>query len=455
MYAKLLSIKLIPNLSFFIRLLVLTLPFVRIVLLPVVDAKIQLTELVFLVLAPVALWRYGTSIWPRDRWLQAGLVIYLMANIVSAIHSSEVPALLEAVGRIYLVLLALIIGRWVSEAPKLRAEQLLQYFMYGTAALAVFTYIGYLLALTGELNSLVQVYGNYPYLGTVLRAKGFTAGGGMLIIVLLLPTLYAWQGWRTGKLSGWWFVLLFPLALLTFSKEVVLLGAGLLLVDPWVRRTVFGRGQSSGATTLGEIRYRGRWMQSVLLGAVAMVFWLGTHYIIQEHRPFAETELAGTNYTAGNVIWVGGDYQIIETSYTELKKAGVSVAAQYPWLGVGPGQFGRALPAEKAAGRYPASLPDYDPHSTWLGAWSETGVFGFVGLLLLVISFGRIAQQQIPKDPMSAETSDETLLVIIVFLLLILIMSVSKDVMNFRFLWLALGMLLGLSAKGQVEQVVG
>ena len=230
------------------------LPFVRIVLLPVVDAKIQPTELVFLVLAPLALWEYGASLWPRNRWIQVGLISYLAANIASAVYSGAVPALLEAVGRVYLALLALIIARWVGERPGERAEVLLRYFLYGTTALALCTYAGYAWALTGELNSMVQVYGNYPYLGTVLRAKGFTAGAGMLIIVLLLPTIYAWQGWRSGKLSIWWFVLLFPLALLTFAKEFLLLGLGLLLVDPWVRKQFFGRGRSSGAAPLSATK---------------------------------------------------------------------------------------------------------------------------------------------------------------------------------------------------------
>ncbi len=408
------------SLSIILRLLVLSLPFVRVLLLPVVDAKLQPTELIFLLLAPLALWHYGWSLWPRDRSLQWGIVVYLAANGIAAISAGEVPALLEALGRIYLVLLALIVGRWVAEKPQERRDKTLRYFLYGTAVLALFTYVGYFRAVAGDLNSMVQVYGNYPYLGTVLRAKGFTAGAGMLIIVLLLPLLYAWNQWRRGKLRIWWFILLFPLAILTFAKEVLLLGLGLLLVEPIVQRF------SSG---------RGRWVQGGLIGAVAVIFWLGTHFIVQERQPFAASSLAGTNYTAGHVVWQGDDYQVIATSYTELKKAGVAVARQHPWLGVGPGQFGRALPAEKEAGRYPANLPDYDPHSTWVGAWAETGVFGFAGLILLFLAFGRRTLALLPT----------TSQVVPVFLLLILIMSVSKDVMNFRFLWLALGLVLGLS----------
>jgi hypothetical protein len=413
----------IPHIKLLALLFTLALPFVRIATLPYVDAKIQPTELVFLFLAPLALWTYGRSLWPKDRWLQAGFITYLAANVVSAAVSENLAANLEAVGRIYLAFMALIVGRWVSEAPQKRARKMMDYFLYGTAALAIITYIGYISAVINGPNSMVQVYGNYPYLGTVVRAKGFTAGAGMLIIVLLLPTLYAWRGWRDGRLKIWWFALLLPLAFLTFAKEVLLLGLGLLLVEPLVRK-VFGRG---------------RRVQGLLIGAVALTFWLATHYIVQERQPFAESSLAGTSYTAGVIVWEGTDYQVIETSYTALKKAGAYVATQHPVIGVGPGQFGRALPAAKAAGHYPEHLPDYDPHSTWLGALSETGAFGFIGLLLLVCAIWRNVA---PLTP--AIVTDDIRLCLLVFLLLILIMSVSKDVMNFRFVWWGIGLLLGL-----------
>ncbi|MEO0734476.1 MAG: hypothetical protein AAFZ52_16685, partial [Bacteroidota bacterium] len=341
------------------------LPFVRIALLPVVDAKVQPTELVFLPLLFFGWQRYGRSLWaidPRLRW--AGLA-YLFWNLLSALVAWNLPAVLEACGRGYLLLVALLVAAYVRERGEAAVWMLLRYFLYGTTVLAFCTYLGYLAALFGYDNSMVQVYGNYPYLGTVLRAKGFTAGAGMLIIVLQLAVPYAWWGWRTGRLSLFWLAFLLPLAVLTLAKEVLLVGLGLALVDPWFRGLTrkWGRGPAC------EVRYG-----VGLVSAVAVVFWLGTHLILQARQPVAETSLAGTNYTSNELVWQGERWQLLETSYLSLKKAAVHVAGQYPVFGVGPGQFGRHLPSLKESGQYPAHLPDYDPHSTWLGALAETGV---------------------------------------------------------------------------------
>jgi len=416
------------NLLWLLLTYVALIPFVKVVFLPYFDAKLQPTELVFVALLPAALLTFGRRLWPTNKWLGGAIVAYLAANLASGVWSGNLSAMLEAAGRVYLMLFALIVAACVREEGEGLARKLLDTFLYGTAVLAVVSYLGWVAAMLGYHNPLVQVYGNYPYLGTVVRARGFTGGAGMLIIVLLLPTLYAWRSWRDGRKPIGWVLLLLPLAAMTFSKECLLLGLGLLLVEPLFEKY------------LGRLR-----KFAILTGA--LIFWFGTHFIIQTRQPVEESYLAGTFYTSGELVWVGENHQVLESSYSALKRAGVSVAAQYPWLGVGPGQFGRFLPAEKAAGVYPEHLPLYDPHSTWLGAFSETGVFGFVSLLVLSFVFYRSFIRLGPPVEAAGELRS-----LWVFLLLMLIISVSMDIANVRFLWLALGVLLGLSQNKKSPQ---
>ena len=85
-----------------------------------------------------------------------------------------------------------------------------------------------------------------------------------------------------------------------------------------------------------------------------------------------------------------GRVQIVETTYTTLKRANWRIALSHPVIGVGPGQSNTYLPGLKAAGIYPAHLPNYDPHSTWMGAFSETGLVGLATLIAMVAAWQRL-----------------------------------------------------------------
>ena len=403
------------------------LPFVRLWFLPIVDAKLQPTELIFIPLFVLAIREFGWELVALPRAVLVVFAAYLVTNFLSAGISGDYRAMLEAVGRVYLVALALIfrvgVQRWGSEA-------LWRWFTYGILVFAATSYGGYALALMGFDNRMVQLYGNYPYFGDVLRAAGFTGGGGMLILVLWLPILYGWYRGRRGQRHWLYLVLaLLPLAFLTWAKELLLLALGMVLLDPWWARGRGGRGSSL--------------LRVGLITVVSLLFWFGTHLIVQTSQRGGENELTGTPYTSERILLRVQGYQLLETSYLSLKRAALSVWFKHPWTGVGPGQFNAALPAEQSAGNYPDHLPLYDPHSTWLGALAETGLAGFAALFAMVTVLTDLFLRRLPKSLEDSVPGQATVSVVAVFFLLCLLLSVSKDVLNFRFLWFAVGLLLG------------
>ncbi|MGB3802230.1 MAG: hypothetical protein WA952_20580, partial [Lewinella sp.] len=107
-------------------------------------------------------------------------------------------------------------------------------------------------------------------------------------------------------------------------------------------------------------------------------------------------------------------------------------------FGVGPGQFQYHTEALEATGQYPTHFGRVNPHSAWTGAFAETGLLGLLGLILLVASLFhyRPGQWTVPA----------------VLLLLFLIASIFKDVMNFRGLWVLIG--LYLASKKRVTAKV-
>jgi len=118
------------------------------------------------------------------------------------------------------------------------------------------------------------------------------------------------------------------------------------------------------------------------------------------------------------------------------KRAGIAIGSGYPYLGVGPGGFNAALSEARASGTFPLHLPDYDPRSTFTGAFAETGLIGFVLLLVLLYALWYMSTALV--EPRDVEC-------VVAFLLFLLIGSVSLDVTNHRYLWVAVGIVYGLS----------
>lgn len=401
-------------------------PFVRLFFFPVVSAKVQPTELVFLCLFPLAVYHYGRKLLPASRNLLFVAGFYLSANLVSAINAGTLNAILEALGRGYLLALALLIAQYVKagEDGNRRAEELVIAWSAGALLMAVISAIGYIAALNGVLNRTVLVYENYPYFGTMLRASGLTGGANSVVYVCLLPLLYYYRKIRRGG-KGWGLLLLlFGICLATISKDLVLIFLGCFLVDPWVIR-------------------KAKQLRPLAVAGTALVLWFGTHFIVQRPVEVTGSYLEGTSYTSEKILWQGNDLQLLETSYLALKNAGVSVGSKHPLVGVGPGQFNGYLPEEKALGNYPAHLPEYDPHSTWIGAFSETGILGLASTIILFVVLYRLAVGRMETGLWYA---NDYVLPLGVSLLIFLIASVSLDIMNFRFVWAPIGILLGLAA---------
>jgi len=171
--------------------------------------------------------------------------------------------------------------------------------------------------------------------------------------------------------------------------------------------------------------------------AAALVLYGGTHMVWQPPGP----ERSGSSAVLVDESFISGSHgDLYLTSYSALKMANVHLFKAHPWFGVGPGQSQNYLPSLKNQGKYPAHLGNYEPHSTLVGAASETGIFGLLSLLLLM---GYSVYTFLPL----ASSSDPTPRALVYFLLFLLLTSVQQDVMNFRFLWVVWGLMLGSVSK--------
>ena len=391
-------------LPYLLPIYVLATLFPNLLRLPYLPAQVQLTELLF----PFVLLAYGRPAWRVVRQLPVlslALAAYCATNVVAALWmeyhfpTRTAGAVAEAGGRCYL---ALLLPLTVAYLRQYGGRRLSRWWVYATAAVASLSLIVYAAHVAGWMvnNYWVTEVGNYPYFGRVWRLSGPANVYGMYAM-LLLPGLCLAASRRR-------YLLALPIGLallLTFAKENVLVFVALgVYLAAIARRPAVRRA-------------------GMVLALLATVFLQGiTHLLLTE----LNGPVSRTAYTNGRVVWSDGQLALMETNYTENKRAAVLLAGRRPWLGYAPGQFGKWTEDLVAEGNYPANFGRFDPHSVWTGALVETGLLGLLALLFLVAIIWRTGSLRVSP-------------VLGAILCCFLVASVFKDIMNFRQLWVLLG----------------
>ena len=377
--------------------------FPRLLSLPILPEQIQLTELLFFPL----LWAFRDQLrlllrkWPL---FTAAAAVYLLGNVLSALYSGSTAAILEAGGRVYLAIMVAITVAYLREYQPRVLTTIWKWFSIGLAGLSLIVYVW--VALGGsDPFTLVARFPDYPYLGNVLRLRGTASVFGMFYMLLLPGLMLAYVDWRAGRAKLWQVMVILFACFATIGKENFLFPIGVLLFEA------------------GK-HHRYRWIMRGLAGACIAILMLGTHYLI--HR--TGQRLSEPGFSSGRIAVAIPGFEFEETNYTANKRAALLIGARNPWLGVGPGRFQDHTGELVATGDYPAHFGRFNPHSAWTGAFAETGAVGLMGLFALVAALWYYRP--------------ETWTVPAVILQLFLVASVFKDVMNFRGLWVVVGLYL-------------
>ena len=126
-------------------------------------------------------------------------------------------------------------------------------------------------------------------------------------------------------------------------------------------------------------------------------------------------------------------------SYLLLKQVAAQAFLREPSTGVGLGAFHDETERAYQLGALHAPYRRADPHAELLGRLAETGALGGLTLLLLWVGIAWYGWRLVRATPTSVWVPRA----ILAGCLGILVNSVNADVMNFRFLWVGLGLLRG------------
>ena len=405
--------------------------FTDVLTLPGIVSKIQVPELVFFPLFAIWLFelfkerKFSNS---RIEPLEWAILLYIFFTMISALISGEQSSWLEVTGLIYLAAVYLVYKTSLRFIPRSGNFVYSAFIVCGVIA-SLTGIAGWVLSTTGFETVLAMPADHpYPYMGPVSRATGWMVSPNMLFnlisVVLLIYFPLFTEKW---KKSAWHILLLVVLlagSILTFSKSLLLLIIGILLI------------LLAGL----DVRKKHRDLVVIFCTFLLLLFLGGTHILARKASLEDRTIKREKAYTAAHPFleWNGLEFYL--TNYTINKSAALRAGIENPLHGVGPGQFNDYVGKLKEEGNYPAHFINFDPHSTYLGAFAEGGFPLLTALLFLVWQIIKMIRKQ---KHIGAEKKPLTTGVIIA-LLFMGMEAISMDILNFRHLWILIAVLASL-----------
>ena len=387
--------------------------------------RFQISELLFVSAAIVSLLFFRRQLF-AIKWgvLDLAVAIYLIINVLSLCFQPTTTALLEVLGRTYLIGVYLLF-KVCAQVRLIDEKWVLTGFTYLGFSLVGMAILGYGLLYFGQETSLVIKFEHYPYLGTVYRVRGFLPTPSLYISLVNLCIIYLFYDGLIHSFTRYRLVLLGLLllsAFLTFSKAILLVAFIVLFLSIRYSKTKHYRKLS----VLGYFIIAGGYL-------------LLTNFIfVKDPGNPPSKRYLGVEALPATAQWV-------PTPYFALKETAVLFFESDPLVGIGPGNFSKRVKAAKAEQHYPAHLPNYDPHSAYFGALAETGILGLLSVIfLLMVALSSIGV--IPNEVMKG--------CLLVWLLLFTIEGFNTDIMNFRHYWIQFGLLAGMMATNQSKSVI-
>lgn len=389
--------------------------------LPLLEGKIQLCDIWFLIMLIYVLINWHDFIsrlkilvqHKTNRYFIVFGVVYLCAITISIIHSYSHSGLIELLGKCYLMIMSIMVLILLIPMENEKfLNMTFQSFNFLGISLAATGILGWILSILGVHNETTQIYLDYPYFGDTHRLKAFTTTPSMFISIITICIAFSlcnymfYQKTKFQLLSCVFFTIA---AFLTFTKSF------LFIIAAWIILYLFKYCKKRAAIMLTFLCFL--ILQSVL-----------THFLFIPNKDIYSDKFQSSPYTSNDIIYQGQDMTVIGSGYYTFKKTAWKLFNEYPSTGVGPGNYNLQVAKLKEEGFYPANLANYDPHSTYLGALAETGLIGFISLMMLGLFIaGLFLKMEIKMNPFSFS--------IFLIFSIQLAEGISMDTMNFRHYW--------------------
>ncbi len=424
----------LKNWSILILIYLISISFQTILSLPLVDAKIQPPEIIFLLTLFFLLFNFKKIPFSKIKWnnLDIALLVYLSVVFGTAFFAKNYHPFFDFFGLVYLFVNYLVIRLFLISMENKFEDFISKDILWMGLIAAAFGILGIGATYFSGDNHLGFIYKEYPYLGDTIRVDGFTTTPHMLASILNISIIFLLVSFFE-KRDFQKIIFLFILTLayiFSFAKIVVLLIIGAIFI--------FVKKQKDSLNPILKNSLR---FLSLFLFTIYM---LSTHFIlVGKNNPKLDV-IKERAFNTGEIIGETQNNYIIPTTYYSLKQSAFHLGKKNILTGVGAGNHGVFLNDLKEQGLFPKHIPNYDPHSTYFGSFAETGIFGLTAILYLTFILFKMSNQLL-----KTKKYYNIKVAIAACLLIFFMEAISVDAINFRHLWLVFAI---LSAMYNLEQ---
>ena len=396
--------------------------------LPYFGKKIQLPEVLFMTILSVFvfdLFKKGQSRQLRwTRW-DGIILLYPVAVLLSSVVNGGVSTWIEFLGVLYLFLIYFLLKNILAEWSFDQIyNTIFSASLWGGALIAISCWIGWgMLYFFEATNELSFVYQGYPYLGDVIRVNGFLPSPHMVASILNISILFflskVFLGKRIRPIYYFLFILIASAYLLTLAKVVILLLLSIGVLFYQINKNAFSKYFKS--------------LIYIFFPVLIAFYLFAIHFLVVKKEDVSSGKFQLERTHTGTSIAESENFFLYPTSYFALKKSAYILGKENPVFGIGLGNHESHLGRLREEGKYPQHMPDYAPHSTYMGAFAELGGLGISVVVFIFAMVGRRFHQ------LSGTGNSEVLIqVLIAIFFIAMIEGISTDILNFRQYWLVL-----------------
>jgi hypothetical protein len=375
----------------------------------------------------------GHSRWSRPRLsaLDLAIVGYIAGSLPAVIFSPDQRASgIELVRQLYLVAIYLVIAMAVRQGFARTVAEGLGLSGAVLAAIGLIAVAAYY--LSGAHTAAMTPVMTLPYVGATLRLRALTASEAMLACLLAMSVP---------------FVLLHPRVVASRRRAAAaggVLGLAALLT---YSHSVAGVAVSTVIATWRWLRSRPPLGRAAITATAVIVLALNfaASFSIREigSSPFRDDTVFHYAVDRGSTEIAGVTIEYQTMSYLRLKQVAMDAFRSHPITGIGLDRFHDATQIAAAQGRLTEPYRNIDPHSSFFGRFAEAGMIGGVTLIALWITIAITLDRLLARDRDHWIAAAATAGIVGT-----LVNSMNADIMNFRFLWAALGLVRGLMSLG-------